>query len=85
MSAHRLTPATSGSSIPDAPIGITLNGQAIPLGSRTTLAALLKALGQDETGLATAVNGEFVARDERASCVLEAGDNVSLFGAIVGG
>lgn len=68
-----------------ASLSITFNGQAIPLSSRTTLAALLAALGQDCTGMATAVNGDFVARDERDACVLEAGDSVTVFRPIVGG
>lgn len=85
MNTHRQMPAARCPATLNAPIDITLNGQAVPLGSRTTLSALLKALGQDEAGLATAVNGEFVARNERACCVLEAGDSVSLFRAIVGG
>lgn len=66
-------------------LSIEFNGQPIPLSSRTTLAALLNAMGQDCTGMATAVNGEFVARDERVHCVLNAGDSVTVFRAIVGG
>jgi sulfur carrier protein len=66
-------------------LSITFNGLTMPLSSRTTLAALLLALGQDCTGMATAVNGDFVARDERNARVLEAGDSVTVFRPIVGG
>lgn len=69
----------------EAPLSITLNGRTVPLRCRTTLAALLAALGQDSAALATAVNGDFVAREERSDCVLNAGDHVTVFGAIVGG
>ncbi len=68
-----------------ATVDITFNGQPIPLSSRTTLAALLAALGQDCKGMATAVNGDFVPREERDACVLEAGDSVTVFRPIVGG
>jgi sulfur carrier protein len=67
------------------PLRIYLNGQAVPLSSRTTLGALLSALGQNKDGVATAVNGEFVAREDRLQCVLNAGDSVTVFSAIVGG
>lgn len=66
-------------------LSITFNGQTMPLSSRTTLAALLAALGEECKGMATAVNGEFVAREERDACVLEAGDSVTVFRPIVGG
>lgn len=76
---HQTTPTAS------AALSIDFNGQVIPLSSRTTLAALLNALGQDCTGMATAVNGEFVARDQRLHCVLNTGDSVTVFRPIVGG
>lgn len=79
------TQLTSASETTAQPLCISLNGQAVPLSSRTTLSALLSALGQNIDGVATAVNGEFVAREERPHCVLNAGDSVTMFSAIVGG
>ena len=49
------------------------------------LAALLDAQGMDANQMATAVNGEFVARELRAQHRLQAGDTVLTFQAIVGG
>ena len=81
MNTHRhQTPDPIGTEL-----SIQFNGQTIPLSSRTTLTALLNALGQDCAGMATAVNGEFVARNERGNCVLNTGDSVTVFRAIVGG
>ncbi len=86
MAPHTATQTTQ-LPIPTAnsTFSIEFNGQAIPLSSRTTLAALLTALGENCNGMATAVNGEFVARHERLHCVLDAGDSVTVFRPIVGG
>ena len=64
---------------------IELDGQphAVPQG--TTLADLLDALQQAPDAVATAVNGAFVAREQRAQCLLAEADKVLLFRAIVGG
>lgn len=51
----------------------------------TTLAMLVSELGHRPEQVTTAVNGTFVRRDERAGCVLQAGDAVLLFQPIVGG
>ena len=51
----------------------------------TTLAALVSELGHQPQQVTTAVNGTFVRREERAACVLQAGDAVLLFQPIVGG
>jgi sulfur carrier protein len=64
---------------------ITVNGEARSVDERTTLADLVAALGQPPTGLATAVNGEFVPRSERASVQLREGDAVFTFQPITGG
>jgi sulfur carrier protein len=50
-----------------------------------TLAALLAAEGVPPERVATAVNGSFVARAQRACTVLRPGDTVLTFEAIVGG
>lgn len=65
-------------------LSITLDGRphAVPLGS--TLADLVAALGHAPAAVATAVNGVFVARAARTH-ILQPGDAVLLFQAIVGG
>ena len=64
---------------------ITVNGesQSIPLG--TSLAAVIANAQLAAEAVATAVNGEFVARNDRASRELLAGDAVFTFQAITGG
>lgn len=63
---------------------IVVNGNEmrIPPGS---VSALIERMGLDPTSLATAVNGEFVARDARQGRALADGDAVTVFRAIVGG
>lgn len=68
------------------PIDITLNGEARTLDAAApTLAALVASLGQEPQALATAVNGEFVARDARGAHLLKNGDAVFTFQPITGG
>ncbi|MCP5426505.1 MAG: sulfur carrier protein ThiS [Gammaproteobacteria bacterium] len=50
-----------------------------------TLAALCHELGYPEQGVATAVNGEFVPRQQRASQVLRDGDSVEILAPMQGG
>ena len=61
--------------------------QQLPLGSTVAdlLARLHQAQGLDDTAVATAVNGDFVARSERAQHTLHDGDAVLCFTAITGG
>ena len=66
-------------------IHITLNGEARQMPGGCTLAELLETSGQPASSFASAVNGEFVARDARASTVLSDGDAVFTFQAITGG
>jgi sulfur carrier protein len=66
-------------------MNITLNGEPRPLEPGTTLADLVAALQQPPQALATAVNGEFVAREARAQRQLQAGDDVFTFQPITGG
>jgi sulfur carrier protein len=57
---------------------------AVPSG--TTVAELLTLLpGLRTEGVATAVNGNFVARHQRASHVLHQGDTLLCFAPITGG
>jgi sulfur carrier protein len=50
-----------------------------------TLAALVASLGFAEAQVATALNGEFVARGQRAATLLGAGDKVELVAPRQGG
>jgi len=64
---------------------ITVNGEPRRVEEATTLADLVTALGQPPAALATAVNGEFVPRSERAALRLRDGDAVFTFQPITGG
>ncbi|KAF1023160.1 MAG: hypothetical protein GAK30_00613 [Paracidovorax wautersii] len=67
-----------------ATINITLNGEALRT-EAPDLATLIAQLGQPPQALATAVNGEFVARGARAGKALAEGDAVFTFEPITGG
>lgn len=64
---------------------VTLDDRPHRVRRGTTLAMLLSQLGHQPDRVTTAVNGTFVRRDQRAACVLQAGDAVLLFQPIVGG
>ncbi len=66
-------------------LDIVVNGQARTVVAFSTLADLIGELGHAPEGIATALNGEFIARSRRAACVLRDGDSVTCFQAIVGG
>ena len=66
-------------------IHITLNGEARQLPAGSTLADVLATSGQPAATFASAVNGEFIARDARATTRLADGDAVFTFQAITGG
>ena len=66
-------------------LDVVVNGQARTLAAFSTLADLVGELGHAPEGIATALNGEFVARGQRCERVLCDGDQVSCFQAIVGG
>lgn len=66
-------------------IHITLNGEARQLPAGSTLADVLATSGQPAATFASAVNGEFIARDARATTPLADGDAVFTFQAITGG
>lgn len=65
-------------------ISVVLNGEPRSI-EPISLAALIETLGHPPQTLATAVNGEFVARDARAGCRLRDGDRITTFQRIVGG
>ena len=50
-----------------------------------TLGAVLSELGHPAEGVATALNGEFVARGERGSTRLHEGDRVEVLAPMKGG
>lgn len=69
--------------MPDA--FVRLNDRPLPCPEGLTLAALLQREGLAPERVATAVNARFVPRTARAQTLLQAGDEVSTFEAIVGG
>lgn len=66
-------------------IQITVNGALRVVSPDTTLAGVVATLGQLPQVLATAVNGEFVPRNERNTLRLRDGDVVLTFQPITGG
>jgi sulfur carrier protein len=66
-------------------MNITVNGEPRAVSPGATLADLVAALDASPASLATAVNGEFVAREARASRELHEGDAVFTFQPITGG
>lgn len=64
---------------------IRLNGQEHQVAPGTTLAQLLEPLQQEGSNYATAINGEFVPRTQRAHRALANGDRVDCFRQITGG
>lgn len=66
-------------------ISLLLDGRPHSVPPGTTLAALVATLGHAPDKVSTAVNGEFVRRDQRDACLLRPGDAVLLFQPITGG
>jgi sulfur carrier protein len=64
---------------------VFINGAATPCESGCTLAQLLDRLHIAADQCATAVNGTFVARDQRGDTVLNNNDQVMTFEPITGG
>ncbi len=64
---------------------IQLNKTPMQLPEGATLASLIASLPDAPKALATAVNAEFVPREERAACTLAEGDVVMTFLPITGG
>ena len=64
---------------------ITVNGEQQSVPSGTSLAAVITNAQLAAEAVATAVNGEFVPRNNRATRELLAGDAVFTFQAITGG
>lgn len=66
-------------------ITITVNGEPRDVAEGSSLADLVARIADSPQALATAVNGDFVARDARAARLLQAGDQVFTFQPITGG
>jgi sulfur carrier protein len=66
-------------------INITFNGEARQVPAGSSLADALATTDLPAASFASAVNGEFVARDARAQTPLAEGDAVFTFQAITGG
>jgi len=64
---------------------VLLNGEPRQVPPGATLADLVASIGAAPQALATAVNGEFVAREARPQRVLNEGDAVFTFQPITGG
>jgi len=69
----------------EATLDVSVNGQMHTLAASGTLAELIGCLGHAPESVATALNGEFITRGERAARVLRHGDKVTCFQAITGG
>jgi len=63
---------------------ITVNGEPIETQART-LAELVAGCGFAETQVATALNGDFVAKGARAATLLREGDKVEIVAPRQGG
>ncbi len=66
-------------------ISISVNGESREVADGSSLADLVALLVDSPQALATAVNGDFVARDLRAAHLLKPGDQVFTFQPITGG
>ena len=66
-------------------IAIQLNNARVQLEEGATLADLIASLDKPPTALATAVNSDFVPRDQRHAHRLQDGDIVLTFEPITGG
>jgi sulfur carrier protein len=66
-------------------LDVTVNGVVRTVPAFGTLADLIGQLGHASESIATALNGQFVARGQRHEHVLCDGDQVTCFQAIVGG
>lgn len=65
-------------------IAVIVNGEPFETGHRT-LAELISGQGYAETEVATALNGDFVARRARAATLLREGDRVEIVAPRQGG
>lgn len=71
--------------MPETTPTVSLNGKPRPWRPGLSLADLLAAEGLVPEAVASAVNASFVPRPHRADTLLQPGDEIALFQAIVGG
>lgn len=71
--------------MPETTPTVSLNGEPRPWWPGLSLADLLAAEGLAPEAVASAVNACFVPRPQRAATLLQPGDEIALFQAIVGG
>lgn len=64
---------------------IRFNGVTQPWAPGQTVEMLIEQHGLPGKGVATAVNGAFVARNDRGNVVVRPGDDIATLHAIVGG
>jgi sulfur carrier protein len=69
----------------DEAIAVSLDGKPHSVRAGSTLSDLVAALGHAPNKVTSAVNGLFVARNQRDACQLQPGDAVLLFQPIEGG
>lgn len=63
---------------------ILVNGEAMDINA-TSVAAVLDELNYEAEALATALNGQFVAREDRSGKELTAGDQLEILAPMQGG
>ena len=64
---------------------LRFNGEPLPMPHPLNLSELLAAHNIEAAAVATAVNGQFVQREQRTEMALHDGDEVITFQAVVGG
>ena len=71
--------------MPECTLCIQGNGEPWPWQPGLHIAQVLASMDTLPDGVATALNGQFVARDRRSQTPLNPGDALTVFKAIVGG
>ncbi len=64
---------------------IKVNGEAIEVLEKTSISELLKTLSYQQTGLAVAVNRQFVSKSDYGAYYLSADDEVDIVAPFQGG
>jgi len=64
---------------------VRFNDRQLPWAAQLSVADLLAQQGEPADAVATALNGAFIARSQRAATLLQPGDQLTVFKAIVGG
>lgn len=77
-------PQVQSTDAASVPLSVCVNGEAHAT-TATTLHDWVLAQGSTPESLATALNGQFVPRSQRATTALRAGDHIQTFQPITGG